>query len=169
MKARICFALAVLTGVLALAGTALADRKVFTDAEGDSVPPHEDFVSATQRHLGKRGLVHTVTVAGKVDEKGYPLLYINRGGRKTGTPDYLATVDETGPAVINLATGARKPLQVSINDAEELINTYRYVFRKGAIGKPKRKYGWQWVWPEGDVFPNDGYAIHNLRLRGGGQ
>ena len=169
MKARICFALAVATGVFALAGTGFADRKVFTDAEGDAVPPHEDFVSGTQRHIGKRGLIHTVTVAGKVDEKEFPLLYLHRGGSKTGAPHYLATVDDSGPAVINLATGARKPLLVSIDDAEEQINTYRYAFRKGAIGKPKRKYGWNFAWPDGDIFPNDGYAIHNLRLPGGGQ
>jgi hypothetical protein len=162
MKRRTITALVAGVGVLAMAGTGLADKRTITDAEGDlNGPPHKDFVSGTQAHVGKKGLLHTATVAGKADEKEFPLLNINTKGNRTSPPEYVAQVTDAGPVVTNLATGGTKPLVVSIGE-DELVNTYRFAFTKGAIGKPKRKYGWQFAYPEDDIMPNDGYAIHRL-------
>ena len=150
-------------GVFAIAGTGLADKRTITDAEGDvNGSIHEDLVSGTQSHAGKRGLVHTATVAGKADEKRYPVLYLNTTGGKDSGPEYAARVDENGQAaVVNLVADGAKPLAASIG-ADELSNTYRYQFTKGAIGKPKGKYFWRFEFPEGDLMPNDGWAKHRL-------
>lgn len=165
MKRRTCVvtALTAMLFAAAFAAPGLADKRTITDAEGDlNGSPHQDFVSGTQSHAGKKGLVHTATVAGKADEKDFPLLNINTKGNRTSPPEYLASVTEGGPVVTNLATGATRPLAVSIG-TEELVNTYRFAFRKGAIGKPEKKYGWQFVYPDEDAMPNDGYAIHRLK------
>jgi hypothetical protein len=149
-------------GVFAIAGTVFADERTITDAEGDlNGSPHQDFVSGTQAHAGKKILVNTATVAGKADEKDFPQLYINTKGKRTTGPEYIGQVTDAGPAMVNVATGEARRLFVSIGE-DELVNTYRFAFRKAAIGKPKRKYGWSFVYPDDDVMPNDGYAIHRL-------
>ena len=168
MRKIIAAAAVAATGLLALAGNGFADKRTITDAEGDviSAPPHRDFVSGTQSHVGKKGLFHTATVAGKADEKEFPRLQINTKGPRTSENEYLALVTDTGPVVINEATGATRPLAVSIGEGEQ-VNTYRFAFRKGAIGKPKKKYGWRFVFETEsgveDAMPNDGYAIHRLK------
>lgn len=163
MKRTTCAVVAAGLATFGLAGTVLADKRTITDAEGDiNGSIHEDFVSGTQDHVGKGGLVHTATVAGKADEKRYPVLYLNTRGGKDSGPEFAAQVDENGQAaVVNLADGGSKPLAASIG-AEELSNTYRYQFTKGAIGKPERRYFWRFEFPEDDVMPNDGSAKHRL-------
>jgi hypothetical protein len=163
MKRTIAAAVVAATGLLAIASNGFADNRTITDAEGDvtSAPPHRDFVSGTQSHIGKKVLVHTATVAGNADDKDFPLLQINTKGTKTSDAEYLAYVSEGGPVVQNNVTGATKPLLVAIGEGEQ-VNTYRYAFRKSAIGKPKKKYGWRFIFLDDDAMPNDGYAIHRL-------
>ena len=150
--------------LLAGVGTGLADKRTITDAEGDVAgPPHLDFVSGTQGHMGKKAVVHTATVAGKADVKDFPTLEINTRGDKASGPEYAVNVAEDGSAVVqNLATGATKPALAYVG-ADELINTYKLVFRKGAIGSPEKRYGWRFVIPGEDSMPNEGYAVHRLR------
>jgi hypothetical protein len=164
MKKRVLLAAATGIGVLAVAGTGLADRRTITDAEGDvNGTPHLDFVSGTQGHAGKRVLVHTATVAGKADPKNYPVLYLNTTGGPSSGPEYAAQVDEAGQAaVVNLVADGQKPLTASVGEAEH-DNTFTYQFAKGAIGKPERKYFWRFEFPDGDLMPNDGWAKHRLR------
>jgi hypothetical protein len=163
MKSRVFVALAAGLGVFAIAGTGLADKRTITDAEGDiNGSIHEDFVSGTQGHAGKRGLVHTATVAGKADEKNFPVLVLNTKGGKDSGPEYAARVDENGQAaVVNLVADGQKPLTATVG-TEELDNTYRYEFSKAAIGKPKKGYFWRFEFPDGDIMPNDGWAKHRL-------
>jgi hypothetical protein len=164
MKKTIAAAAVAATGLFAFVGTGIADKRTISDAEGDVAgPPHHDFVSGTQGHQGKKAVVHTATVAGKADVKDFPTLEINTKGDRASGPEYVVNVAEDGSAVVqNVATGATKPALAYVG-ADELINTYKLVFRKGAIGSPERKYGWRFVIPGEDVMPNDGYAIHRLR------
>jgi hypothetical protein len=168
MRRTIAAAAIAATGLLVIAGNGIADNRTITDAEGDVVsgPPHHDFVSGTQSHVGKRGLYHTATVAGKTDETDFPRLQINTKGPRTSDNEYLALLTDAGPVVVNEATGATKPLTLSINEAEQ-ANTYRFAFTKGAIGKPKKKYGWRFIYETesgvDDAMPNDGYANHRLK------
>src|SRR5215208_636262 len=144
MKKTIAAAAVAATALFGVVGTGLADKRTITDAEGDvSGPPHLDFVSGTQGHMGKKAVVHTATVAGKADVKDFPTLEINTRGDRTSGPEYVVNVADDGSAVVqNVATGASRPALAYVG-ADELINTYKLVFRKGAIGNPERKYGWR--------------------------
>jgi hypothetical protein len=164
MKKTLGVATVAATALLTIAGTGIADERTITDAEGDvSGPPHLDFVSGTQGHMGRKAVIHTATVAGKADVKDFPTLEINTRGDRAGGPEYVVNVAEDGSALVqNVATGATRPALAYVG-ADELINTYKLVFRKSAIGSPEKRYGWRFVIPGEDVMPNDGYAVHRLR------
>ena len=164
MKRTLGAAMVAATALFAIVGTGIADDRTITDAEGDvSGPPHLDFVSGTQSHMGKRAVLHTATVAGKADVKDFPTLEIDTKGDRTSGPEYVVNVAEDGSAVVqNVASGATRPALAYVG-ADELINTYKLVFRKGAIGSPEKRYGWRFAIPGEDLMPNDGYAVHRLR------
>lgn len=139
----------VAVGVLALglAGIALADHGLATDPAGDVKhnPPGKDarydIVKETYGHNKYGKLVQTVRVKGNTfapTGPGAPLLWIDVPGKvahRLGCQysDYFVNFGGVFECGDGPKTGAAR---VSKVDA----HTLRFVFRKGAIGKPSR-YG----------------------------
>ena len=141
--------------VLALGvATASADRRVFTDAAGDSpYGPEGDMVRLTHGHDGNI-LVHTITSKRPWgDDACCPeiRIWVGRGKK----PDFLVAGDRV------LRFGTLR----TVGRAGFAINgdTVRWRFRPKTINSP-RSYKWRAVFGNGprDVAPAH-YVLHQIR------
>lgn len=155
--ARTAAAAAALT-LVATAGIASADRAARGDTRGDNPGGgiNRDLKGVTHGHTGKL-LKHGISVYGKqIDTDG---LNLNISVKGDTTPEFFVT--EFG--VFNRKTNKRTGKVKVVRPSE---NKIRYVFGRGAIGKPPSYKWWvTYVDASGTIFdraPNTGFVTHVL-------
>jgi hypothetical protein len=175
---------------------ALANSGSISDPQGDTKnvkgkpthDPNSDIVKATFGHAKHGGLVHSVTVGGKIGDPTatgptgpLPQLLIDVPKKHfTGNCDYL--VNEALPGtpgnssnkvkwiVRKCSNGPSQPKTRPAHATQTSSDTIKLTFKKKAIGKPTR-YGWAFNFindsPQGfyevDRAPDTGFKVHRLR------
>ena len=175
---------------------ALANSGSISDPQGDTKnvkgkpthDPNSDIVTATFGHAKHGGLVHSVTVAGKIGDPTVtgptgplPQLFIDVPKKHfSGNCDY--SVNETPPGapgnnsnkvkwlVRKCSNGPSQPVTGAAKAAQTSSDAVKLTFKKKAIGKPKR-YGWavnfindsHQGFYEVDRTPDTGFNVHRLR------
>jgi hypothetical protein len=196
MKKRLILGAAAVAVVAALfTALAIADSGSITDPSGDTKnvqgkpthKPSDDIIKATWGHAKHGGLVHSVTVAGKVGDPNaqgptgpLPVLLIDVP-KKHFTPGCDYSVGEVLPGTPGNNSNKTKwlvrkcsngPTQKTTGIAKATqpsSDTITLTFKKKAIGKPRR-YGWAFQFVEDsnqgfylvDRAPDTGFKVHRL-------
>ena len=191
---RVIFVSAVLLALCA--ALAFANSGSISDPSGDTKnvkgkpthDPNSDIVKATFGHAKHGGLVHTVTVAGKIGDPTasgptgpLPQLLIDLPKKHfSGNCDYY--VNEALPGtpgnnsskvkwlVHKCSNGPTQSVTGTAKAKQTGSDTIKLTFKKKAIGKPAR-YGWaadfvndsHQGFYEVDRVPDAGFKVHRLR------
>lgn len=168
--------LAAIVGLGTMIGVAGADRKAITDPSGDSTSSGFDIVKATAKHKGERKLIHTMKLAGPLEEdlSDYQFsLMLNIDGDRDCEREFHAPPIGRNPMVRCGVGETNKFGKVTQPNARTLV----YTFKRATILGQKRKYKWRMrVRPcpggppcgdEVDAAPNDApgglkYVTHKL-------
>ena len=157
----------VAAATLALAGTAVADRIVRTDRQGDargSGPMRIDLKAGSASHASGK-LVHTIDSFGRLHGGPFSPVALNINTSPRRGPEYSVQAFPEGTLVTRARDG-RRTGRATYRRVDR--NTLTFKFSARAIGRP-RSYGWQ-VSVEGsgdrrvDALPNRGFVRHDLTL-----
>jgi hypothetical protein len=142
MKRTVAIAIGAVVAFGSLLGLAGADRKAITDPSGDSTGPGFDIVKATAKHRGERKLVHTLKMAGPLEEdlSDYQFtLMLNVDGDPDCEREFHAPPIGRSPMVRCGIGDTSKFGRVTKPNARTLV----YTFKRATVIGGKRKYKWR--------------------------